>query len=316
MAKFVQISPQELNDFSKNDSLGNIHQTSMWADFQSRVPGRAKCILCGIKDGEKLRSAGLLVRQRLPFGLCWYFAPRGPILGNAGDLDLMVDGIKTLEPKCVFLRIEPGIESWGKKAHAHYFPEHTIMVDLTGSEEEILKQMKSKGRYNIKVARKHGVEVVKSDDVGAFFGVFKETTSRDGFSGHDQAYYENMIATLGDNAQLYLAKIGKEVVAGIIVTFFKDAAIYYFGASSNKHRNLMAPYLLQWEAMRDAKARGCIEYDLFGVAPDGDDQHPWAGITRFKSQFGGTRKSYPEAREKILKPFWYWAIRLRKLVSA
>ncbi len=341
MPKFTQISLKELDDFSKNHPDGNIHQTSMWANFQSNVPGRGKCIACGIKDGDELRSAGLFVRQQLPFGLCWYFAPRGPLLGHDGDLDMIVDGIRSLEPKCVFVRWESaissqqsaGMETWGRKAHSHYFPEHTIFVDLTESEEEILKQMKQKGRYNIKVARKHGIEVVKSKDVGEFFNVFEETTARDGFSGHNLQYYENMLNSLGNNAQLYLAKYEGSTIAGIIVTFYKDVAIYYFGASSNDHRNLMAPYVLQWEAMRDAKSRECSVYDLFGVAPlvvgssggscsNGvsrcetkavvDPKHPWAGITRFKSQFGGRRVDYAEAREKVLKPFWYWLIRLRK----
>ncbi len=106
MANFIQISPQELDKFSQYHPDGNIHQTSMWADFQANVPGREKCTACGIKDGEKLRSAGLFVRQKLPLGLCWYFAPRGPLLGCNDDLELMVDGIKKVEPKCVFVRIE------------------------------------------------------------------------------------------------------------------------------------------------------------------------------------------------------------------
>jgi len=247
---------------------------------------------------------------------------------------VLVDGVG----ECVFVRVEPlyGDFKFGKKwrkAHAHYFPEHTIMVSLEGDEEEILKQMKQKGRYNIKVAQKHGVKVRKSDDAGEFFKLFQETTARDGFQGHSQEYYQAMLDSLGDHAVLYLAEYEGEVIAGIVVTFYKDTAIYYFGASSDKHRRVMAPYLLQWEAMKEARERGCRWYDLFGVAPlvvrkqkseirsDGvslarDEivgaKHPWAGITKFKEKFGGKRFSYVSAREKMRRPFWYWVMRVVK----
>ncbi|MFA6528955.1 MAG: peptidoglycan bridge formation glycyltransferase FemA/FemB family protein [Candidatus Gracilibacteria bacterium] len=319
MLIFSEISADELDNFSKKNPLGNIHQTGMWARFQEAVPGRGKVIICGVKDGGILAACGLFVRQKLPMGMCWYFCPRGPMVNSREELDCMIEGLKSLlkKEKCVFLRIEPEVSvgSLGRNAHAHYFPESTVIVDLSGSEEEILRQMKPKGRYNIKVAKSNGVVVKESKDVKAFHRLFVETTGRDGFSGHPVSYYEAMLERLGDNSKLYLAELDGEVIAGIIVSFYEDVAIYYFGASSNKHRNMMAPYLLQWTAMLEAKVRGCKSYDLFGIAPDGAKNHPWQGITDFKLKFGGMRVNYPEAREVAMKRFWYWGMRIAKKLA-
>ncbi|MBU1019368.1 MAG: peptidoglycan bridge formation glycyltransferase FemA/FemB family protein [Patescibacteria group bacterium] len=314
---FCEITAEELDAFAAKHPHGNIHQTSKWVEFQSRVPGRGKCLKVGVRDGDSLRAAAALVRQTLPFGLCWYFIPRGPLLTDEGDWEALWAGLKPIlkKEKCVFLRIEfPSEEGFdlGRKAHAHFFPEHSLIVDL-GPEEEVLKQMKQKGRYNIKVAKKHGVEVRKSQDAGEFFEVFKETTARDGFSGHSQKYYEDMLEALGDAAELWVAEHEGRVLAGAIVTYFGETATYYFGASSSRDRKVMAPYLLHWEIMKDARARGCRGYDLFGVAPEGDRKHPWVGVTAFKEKFGGRRVEYFGAREKVMRPFWYFVVRFRKM---
>ncbi|HAU39593.1 MAG: pentaglycine interpeptide bridge formation protein [Candidatus Peregrinibacteria bacterium GW2011_GWF2_43_17] len=336
MFVFSEISRGEMDDFSKNHIYGNIHQTSMWADFQSGSEGRGRAIICGVKGGKKVVAGAVVVKQFLPFGLCWYFVPRGPLADSKEVFDILMEGILKIGKKdnCVFVRIEPPslhgevkfFDEWGRKAHAHYYPEHSLIVDLAGSEEEILKQMKPKGRYNIKIAEKSGVTVRISDKVSDFYKIFKETTERDKFSGHELKYYEKMFEALEESVKLYLAEVGGKVVAGIIVTYYrrglqsqapfalKNTAIYYFGASANEYRNCMAPYLLQWTAMRDAKKAGMKFYDLFGIAPEGDTNHPWAGITDFKMKFGGKRVAYAEAREKEISWFWYWVMRGRKRV--
>lgn len=333
MNSFTEISPKDLDEFAVSHPYGNIHQSSKWAEFQSGVVGRGKALAYGVKDGDKLRAAGLFVRQELPYGLCWYFCPRGPLLSYgkpseaAKEWGVIWNGLKGVlaKEKCVFLRVEwPVCEGksmdFGQKAHAHHFPEHTLEIDLSASEEEILKQMKQKGRYNIKVATKHGVKIRKSKDAEDFWKIFKKTTKRDGFSGHSKKYYEDLLRILGDKAELFLAEYKEKVLAAAIVTYFGDTATYYFGASSDEDRNVMAPYLLHWEIVKDAKAKGCRWYDLFGVAPlavskggaSYDEKHPWAGVTGFKEKFGGVRVSYWPAQEKPLKCVWYWLVRLRK----
>ena len=177
--------------------------------------------------------------------------------------------------------------------------------------------MKPKGRYNIKIARKHGIAIrISNDDpqkdIKTFYKLFQDTTSRDRFSGHSLDYYQNMFLFLEPRPKLYIAEYKDQPIAAIIVTYFHKTATYYFGASSNEHRNLMSPYLLQWQAILDAKKAGYSYYDLFGIAPEGKQKHPWAGVTAFKLKFGGKRVNYLHAREIIYKPFWYALIKLAK----
>lgn len=201
--------------------------------------------------------------------------------------------------KAIFLRIDPPLIDSPKthptfksfyKTTEGFQPQHTLIIDLAQTEEEILAQMKPKGRYNIRLAEKKGIKILKIDPeneaqlnkgVDDYFALLKQTTERDGFSGHDKNFYKTMLQTLGrdQKAALYLAEFEGQVIAGTIVTFFKDTAIYYYGASGNEHRNLMAPYLLQWHAIKDAKAQGHKHYDFLGIAPENTANHPWAGAT-------------------------------------
>jgi lipid II:glycine glycyltransferase (peptidoglycan interpeptide bridge formation enzyme) len=123
-----------------------------------------------------------------------------------------------------------------------------------------------------------------------------------------------MIEILGekDFAKMYLAEYEGETIAGVIVTFYEDTATYYYGASSNKHRNVMAPYLLQWHAIKEAKSRNMKKYDFLGISPPDAKNHPWQGVTEFKMKFGGEIVEYVKAKEFIFKPFWYWVIRIVK----
>lgn len=198
-----------------------------------------------------------------------------------------------------------------------------------------------------------------SKDLIAFYELLTQTTFRDGFHGHPIKYYRDMLATLGSKkAKLYLAEYTtpaanpnnnhtqnstEQIFAAAIVTYFNDTATYYFGASSNAHRNVMAPYLLHWQIMQDAKKAGYKFYDLFGISPEARQQtpssfgiwnsdsvrhllirnlkfspkpHPWATVTDFKLKFGGTRTNYQPAREVVYKPFWFTAMRLVKFIVA
>lgn len=341
--------------------LGNIHQISSWGQFQHAARGEgAKWWIIGLFDGENGKEAliggGLVLRRGLGMGKCWLYCPKGPILAyqssaKAGEMlaawITAVDELAKTE-KAVFLRVEPGLIqegpdemgvkidfNWRKVgfvgAHAHYQPEHTVMVDLAPTEEQILAKMKPKGRYNIKLAEKKGVEVVIAGDEGGisleegivgFHELLLETTTRDKFGGHPAGYYLNMLKELGsESAKLYLARFEGEIIAGVLVTFFGDLAIYYFGASGNKHRNLMSPYLLQWKAMQEAKRRGCKWYDFLGTAPlievaDGeftyDAKHSWAGVTEFKLKFGGKKVDFYPGAEKVYDGLFYLAMKLRK----
>jgi hypothetical protein len=177
--------------------------------------------------------------------------------------------------------------------------------------QKSLAHMKPKGRYNIKVAQKNGVQVRKTHkkkDLNAFYEILQKTSVRDGFGVHKKAYYQKWLESgeKNDWGTLFVAEQGGKIIGGLLLAWYGETAIYYYGASDHAYRNLMAPYLLQWEAICNAKKRGMKIYDFLGIAPpEAKETHPWKGITEFKEKFGGQKIRYPEAKEYVFKPILY-----------
>lgn len=341
-AKILKKSEEKKwDDFVYTHPLGNIHQTSKWGRFQEKIPARGKYWIVVLEEKGKIIGGSMIIRHGLPKGFSWFYCACGPLLNyQSKNFDKQMEEIiKTLSPitkkeRAVFIRIDPRLDKnhfkklkefktscWG------FQPENTLILDIEKSEEEILNQMKPKGRYNIRLAEKKGVTVRKSDpkneeqlkkDIENFHKILNETTARDKFCGHEKSFYENMIKTLrGDGkkeplSELFLAELESKPIAGIIVTFYKDEAIYYYGASSDKYRNVMAPYLLQWSAILEAKKKNLKYYDFLGISPAGATNHPWAGVTEFKLKFGGVRKDYSPAQEYAFKKLHHLAYRTVK----
>lgn len=184
------------------------------------------------------------------------------------------------------------------KAGSDIQPPDTVLLDLERSEDEILRSMKSKWRYNIRLSQRKGVEVRSNtaDDADfsemfeAFYKLFMETSKRDRVQFHNKEYYLDLLKAPHDAdtlVRLYMAKHEGDVLAGIIVLFYKKEAVYLYGASGNTKRNLMPAYLLQWNAICDAKDFGCAVYDLYGCPPNDNEKHPMHGLFLFKTGFGG-----------------------------
>lgn len=316
-------------------SSSYIEQSAAWSEFQKTIPGRGETWQINFADSAGEFNSALLIKQQLPMGKCWLWCARGPIMDDYTDQTAWHNFLKetrsiALLNQAIFLRVEPPVQVNGdlvwpqefKLAHGHYLPEHTLIVDLRIAEEQILAQMKPKGRYNIKLAQKKGVQVYKSENIThdskVFYQILTETTQRDGFAPHNQSYYQKMLEILQPQglAELFLAEYEGKIIGGLIATFYQNTATYYFGASSNEYRNVMAPYLLQWEAMLEGKKRGCEYYDFLGIAPDEKDpKHPWAGITEFKRKFGGEMIAFHQAREYVFQPMWYQGMKLYKKIK-
>lgn len=308
-----------------------ITQVDTWAVFQ-KAAGRT-VYEHTLESGEK----ALFIKFKLPLGKAW-------LLGMGVDFEKFSekdwDGLFEWAKKngCTHIRCEGFLGNLSgrgslKEIEKSYLPQWTIKVDLSGSEEDILAQMKRKGRYNIKVAGKSGVAVesymgsdVSSVVMDEFYSVLSETGGRDGFGIHPKSYYEKMLKSLGENVGLYVGRLEGKVIAGIIVVYGKDEAVYYYGASSNTHRNVMAPYLLQWKAMQDAKEAGKHWYDFMGVAhpmgevADGsiarevefDKSDHLYGVTEFKQKFGGKVFSFQKPVDLVLSSFWYGVVKIVK----
>jgi lipid II:glycine glycyltransferase (peptidoglycan interpeptide bridge formation enzyme) len=196
-------------------------------------------------------------------------------------------------------------------------PPRTLMLDLTKSEDDLLAAMHPKTRYNIRLAMRHGVTVYRTrltdhemlkNDFEIFWNLLSKTSRRDGFKTHPKNYYWQMLnslaprpsQTLTPNVALYFAKYQNKVLAANLIMFFDDTVTYLHGASSSEHRNVMAPHLLHWSIISEAKRLGFKYYDFWGI-----DEAKWPGITRFKKSFGGFEISYLGTFDLPVNKLWY-----------
>ena len=197
-------------------------------------------------------------------------------------------------------------------------PPRTIIIDIKNSEEEVLARMKQKTRYNIRLAKKKGVIIRAWDDIESFHKMMLVTGGRDSFGIHSREYYcraYELFHPLG-MCELLVAEYEGKPLAALMVFGRGRRAWYFYGASTDEERNRMPTYLLQWEAIKWAKARGCEEYDLWGV-PDEDEKTLEAnfetrhaglwGVYRFKRGFGGELKRAAQAIDRVYNPALYWA---------
>jgi peptidoglycan pentaglycine glycine transferase (the first glycine) len=198
-------------------------------------------------------------------------------------------------------------------------PKQTLIVDLSQSKDEILKGMKSKHRYNIRVAERHGVEVELIHKQAAqhfdrFWELLNTTAERHTFRTHSRDYYKTMIEYLAPRGMVHLAFAtleGQDLAAALFVTYNKTCT-YLHGGSTTTRKEVMAPYLLHWQMMCWAQTQGHTMYDFWGVNAVQENEkweprqnHPSAGTTRFKLGFGGELVQYPGPCDLVLRPFPY-----------
>jgi len=271
-------------------------QSKEWLNFQSSL-GRKVWQIDGI----------IVIKHNLPFEKSYLYAPRC----NRGFLsETFLEKIKEIakQENSIFLKIEPAEEAGaidlGKygfvKAH-NIQPIKTLILDISKPEQELLNQMHYKTRYNIKLAEKRvkaQISKLKSQNFNDFWKLIQETIKRGKFRSHPKEYYQKMLEIPG--LELFVTEFQNKIIAANIVVFYEKIAIYLHGASDYEQRNLMAPHLLQWEQIKEAKKRGCIEYDFWGI-----DEQKWPGVTRFKKGFGGREISYPGAYDLVFQPLWY-----------
>lgn len=291
----------------------SIWQTPEWEAFQEALQHKTIHI-----DGNR----GII--NPLPGGFSYLYIPRGT---NTISQNMWKNLTQLAEKEqLVFTRIDPikpaDLPDKVRSTPSHSpQPETTRILDLSLTEQELLQQMKRKGRYNISLAEKKGVQVSRIESeayqqgVGEFYRLLVSTTERDAFSGHNKEYYSKMLKHL-PQASLFTAYVDEQPIASAILVLHGEDAIYYYGASGDEKREYMAPYLLQWKMMLYAKKQGCTRYDLLGVAPeDAPADHPWAGISSFKKKFGGEVIQYPQAVDLIHRPFAYKCFKILKALQ-
>lgn len=323
----------EWENFIQRIPDAHLLQTGAWGSLKSSFGWKPVYLASGLSTTGAEIGAQILFR-RLPLGFSLAYIPKGPLgSGDWKSFWTVVDR-KCHALKAIFLKVEldqsvapasasaeidgrQSLRAFGfRESPQSIQPRRTLVVDLTGSEELILSRMKQKTRYNIRLAGKHGVLAHTTSDVSAFYRLMQTTGNRDAFGVHSQAYYQRAYDLFhpAGQCELFLAEYESEPLAGLMVFLRGSRAWYFYGASSDERRELMPAYLLQWEAMRWAKAQGCTQYDLWGI-PDLDEEQLEAnfatqsgglwGVYRFKRGFGGQLVRTEATWDRVYHPWLY-----------
>lgn len=296
-------------------------QSWAWGEFRKAMGiDVVRLMAKGLVLSERKRVDGwLLTFHTVPMTpLTIGYFPKGPIPTAA-----MLAELATLarQKNAIFIQIEPNVLNSLKfkvlslkylhPSHHPLFPTYTFVVDLTKSEEDLLRDMHPKTRYNLKIAQKHGV-VIKEDYSREAFATYlqlsRETTQRQRFYAHNETYHQRMWEILhpAGLAKLFTATYQGEVLAAWIIFSWKDTIYYPYGASSREHRDVMAPTLLLWEIARWGKRHGYQSFDLWGaLGPNPDLRDPWFGFHRFKQGFGPQLVEFIGSYDLVLNPFAY-----------
>ena len=223
--------------------------------------------------------------------------------------------------RCVFVRVRPQLldspdnlkilssQFGSKKSPMHLAAEHTVILDLTKSEEELLANMRRQTRYEVRRANKLGIKVEKLNSkeiFEEFHLVQSQTASRQHFIPPDQKTLMAEREAFGKNANIYVAKTsdGDPVAYGLVLQDENEAA-YYEAASTELNRKLPGAYALQWFVIKDLKKQGVKKYNLWGIAPPNQPHHRYAGVTTFKTGFGGELVTFVPAHDIIVKKMKY-----------
>lgn len=287
-------------------------QSWEWGEFRERTG--VKVVRRGIFKDRMLVDGFQLTIHRIPYTQ-WNigYLPKGKLSNRQVLQELIKIGKRD---NCIFIKLEPNIKkknsSFDLRESSHpLFTRYTFQIDLTKSESELMKQMKSKTRYNVRLSERKGVKVVEDNSPEAFeqyLRLFKETTKRQRFFAHTESYHRKMWDTLhpAGIAHLLKATCKGETLATWIVFLFNGVVYYPYGASSNKHRDLMASNLIMWEAILWGKKQGAKIFDMWGsLGSNPDKSDPWYGFHRFKECYGGELIEFVGSYDLILRPVFY-----------
>jgi lipid II:glycine glycyltransferase (peptidoglycan interpeptide bridge formation enzyme) len=298
-------------------------QSWSWGEFQESL-GRRIWRLGAIRDG-RLAGVGLLVKVASQLGDHLY-CPRGP-LGERSDpsaLDSLISAAIEIARAegCAFLRLDPalaeveGIRDFFarrgfKRAVSSIQSDNVRILPLGASEEELLSAMRDSTRYGLRQERGRGITVESSDrpeDANRFVDLLEATARRKRFVTHPREYYtaQFRILSRGGMEKIFIARRGDTVLSMAMIVYYGRTGWYLYGAS-NAHERGSLGCLLQWEAIREAKRRGCDYYNFLGTLPEQsvDPGHPWYGFSHFKRGFGGFEEAYIRAQDLPLSSR-YW----------
>ena len=309
-------------EFISKHEEANFLQSWNWGLFHENLGH--KILRVGFYRGEHLVGCMLAIVEDARRGR-YLTVPAGPII-DWRDQDLVVGMVSEMKRiaqtnKCVFVRVRPQLRDNNetrqlfnglgfKPAPMHLHAELTSQLDLSLSEEELLKNMRKKTRYEIRQADKKGVKVTISTDIEKlkeFYDLQIETSKRQGFVPFSEKFLHEQFKAFvkDDQALLYQAKHEGQILAEAFVIFYGAEAAYHYGASTTAGRQLPGAYAIQWAAIREAKKRGMQRYNFWGVTRPDETNHRFYGVSVFKRGFGGDDVSYLHAHDLVINKLGY-----------
>ena len=315
------ITPSDLDSYVANSRPeANFLQSSSWGKVYELTGSKVQYL--GLFDKNTIVGSCVTIIKSARRGR-YLEIPGGPLIDwhSTKQVTAMLATLKDLATTehCIFVRMRPNIADTSKNRQIfnhhhlrispmHLHAEHTIMLDLTKTETELLADMRRQTRYEVRRADKLAIRVTSSSTKSAFREFYQTqlaTAKRQSFIPSSEDFILAQHTAFGDTAKIYRAELGNKLLATSLIILQSPEAIYHEAASTPAGRSLPGAYALQWQVIRDAKAAGLKRYNLFGIAPHGATHHRYAGVTTFKKGFGGEEVNYIPAHDLVVNPIRY-----------
>ena len=331
------------NDLIRDLPGAHALQTAQWGQVKAGFGWLPHHLVWRNSFGD-VHAAVLVLQRRVPargFGLnlSVMYAPRGPLLDWSDEAlaNRVLDDLETFAKHegAIFIKIDPDLpilygipgeegamknpageaikatlakRGWRFSDEQIQF-RNTVTVDLTADKEDMLMRMKSKTRYNIRLAKRRGVEIRKGgvDDIDLLYNMYAHTAVRDDFLIRHKGYYQAVWGAFlkAGLAAPLIAEVEGQPVGAVVIFTFGGRAWYIHGMSLDEHREKMFNYRLQWAGMLEAKEAGCHTYDMWGAPDHFNEEDPLWGVYRFKDGFGGQVECTLGAWDYPIRPFFY-----------
>ena len=312
------------NDFLI-DNNGSFLQFWDWGEFQKKFSKKIHRIV--VKKKEKILLLAQIIQSNLLIK-SYLYIPYGPVFDKnissefrLQAFNLFLKEIKSIarKEKSIFLRIEP--TSSLPEVHDEFVfldsfkrvqPQKTLFLDLRKSEDELLKDLHNRTRYNIRLSKRKGIKLKIVDEyLPEFYLLTKQTKKRQGFSSYSEEYYKELLNINSNNikTKLFLAEYENKIIVASIIIFFGDKATFLHTGSNYEYRSTKASHFLRWETVLYAKEKGYNYFDFWGIS-----EKKWPGVTYFKKGFGGIELEYVKGKDIVFENFWYNIYKLAKKI--
>lgn len=284
------------NVIHNSDLPHSLWQSPEWSEYlnQSGIT-----FFITLTFNDELRGWALVSKARPMTGFSYSYLQRGPVGKSSEDIEQLLritaqysGDYLLVDPSYKTSLTLPGIRT--KTVHRGQIPSDTLILDLTRDKNEIIKNMKKKGRYNLKKSFNNGLTLKRGEDLHLleqFYSLIQKTNARQGIPILNKSDFQHKLEIL--NSKVFIVYKDDKPISGAITTIYGKTCYYYYGGMDANYSNLMSTYFLQWQLILYAIEQGCHIYDFLGISPiDADSSHYLYNVSRFKLMFGGRREIF------------------------